>query len=239
MKLLALGAIVGLAFAVEAAAGFGATVVTVTLAARFMPVEQILVALLPVNLLMSITIVARHRSDVAWRTLLARILPWMLGGLGAGVVIASRAPSEGLKTAFALLVMALSVVELGRSVRGAGAGDARWGPVALLGGGVVHGIYACGGPLVVYFASRELPEKARFRATLSALWMVLNAVLLVRYALGSRLSAASLETSALLVAPVIVGMVVGERAHARVSEKAFSRGVYVLLFFAGLALATA
>jgi uncharacterized membrane protein YfcA len=39
-------------------------------------------------------------------------------------------------------------------------------------GGIVHGMFSTGGPLVVIYASRTLPDKGQFRATLCLLWAV-------------------------------------------------------------------
>jgi len=106
----------------------------------------------------------------------------------------------------------------------------------LAGGGFFHGLFASGGPLVVYFASREIPEKGRFRATLSTLWLTLNTVLLISYAFTGRPLAGAATRAAALAPALVAGIVVGEVLHARVDERAFRWIVQGLLFLTGLFL---
>jgi uncharacterized membrane protein YfcA len=54
----------------------------------------------------------------------------------------------------------------------------------LLAAGVVHGMFVCGGPLLVTYASGTLRDKNAFRGTLSAAWVLLNGVLFVTDLLG-------------------------------------------------------
>jgi uncharacterized membrane protein YfcA len=235
---LALAAIVLLAFAVEAAAGFGATIVTVTLAAQFLPIERVLAALVPVNLGLSTYIVARHRRAVDARLLGRRILPWMGAGVGVGLALFQLRHLGFLRLAFAVFVVLLAAVELWRARRAAPATPlpaAGWA-ATLLGAGVIHGLFACGGPLAVYAIGREVADKSRFRATLSALWLIFSAVLVTGYLVGGSLGASTLRDSALLVPSLALGIVAGEWIHHRVSEERFRSGVHLLLLGAGLAL---
>jgi uncharacterized protein len=101
---------------------------------------------------------------------------------------------------------------------------------------VIHGLFACGGPLAVYAIGREIPDKGRFRATLSALWLSFHGVLITNYVLGGELGAATLRESVLLVPSLILGLVAGERLHALVPQARFRQVVSVILLAAGLAL---
>jgi uncharacterized membrane protein YfcA len=110
------------------------------------------------------------------------------------------------------------------------------GAAVLALGGVAHGLFGAGGPMVVYFASRELTDKGRFRATLSALWIVLNLVLLANYASLGLLGGASAKVTLTLAPALLLALFVGERLHRRVDERAFRPMIYLLLLFAGAAL---
>lgn len=226
------------AFLVEAAAGFGGTVITVSLASQLLPVDDILARMLPVNIMLSAYMVLRHRKHVDRRLLFARILPWMGVGLVAGYFVA-RASSPGwLKIAFAVFVLALSVLELvalqrkvvPKKLPGFFAAG------ALLGAGVLHGLFACGGPLAVWTVGREVDDKSVFRSTLSALWLALNVFLLAGFVLDEKMSVLTLRESAVLVPPLILGIVLGERVHARLSPERFRVAIFGLLFVAALVL---
>ncbi len=231
-----LAAIVAVAFLVEAAAGFGSMVVALTVGALFFPMPSLLGWLVPVNLVLSGYLVARGRAHLDWKFLLSAVVPLMTAGLLVGIAL-SRALSdaEWFKRVFAIFVIAVALHQLLR--RAALEPLAR--PIAagaLFAAGVIHGVFATGGPLAVFVASRALPDKAAFRATLAAVWVVLNVLLLPRLWLDGSLSAASLPVSALMLAPLVLGIVAGEWVHHRLDEARFRKVVAALLMVAGATL---
>lgn len=236
--------IVALAFSVEAAVGFGATIVTVALGSMVTRVDAILPAFVPVNVALSLVLVARHRRHVAARLLGRRVLPYVVAGLPLGFWAGRHADEGTLKLCFGVFVVALSALELSRA-RGASGSAAAAGPsqaalapwrgrALLFVGGVVHGAFATGGPMVVYVLGRELgADKARFRATLSLLWLVLNALLVAGFVQAGSVTGATLRTSALFAGALLIGLVLGEQVHRRIDSARFSTYVFGLLGVVG------
>lgn len=110
-------------------------------------------------------------------------------------------------------------------------------PVAalwLLGAGFFQGLYASGGPMLVYYANREFAAKGGFRSTLSAVWAVLTAGMVAVYGLTGKLTTRTLGMSLALVPVLILAIAAGEWLHARVRERAFRLAVLGLLLVAGL-----
>lgn len=233
-----LAALVLVSFLVEAAAGFGSMVVALTVGALFAPVDTLLGLLVPVNLALSVYLVARGWRHVDWRFLGRRVVPLMTVGLVAGTVLTQVVDAQVAKPAFGAFVVlvagwqlraALSV-ESSRPLPEAGR------VLGLLGAGVVHGVFATGGPLAVFVSARELSDKHAFRATLSALWVVMNALVVPRLVQAGAVTGSTLVTSAWLLVPLAAGTVVGERLHAALAEKTFRVAVAALLVVAGLVL---
>jgi uncharacterized membrane protein YfcA len=238
--LVLFAAVVALAFTVEAALGFGSTILAVALGAALLPIDALLAAFVPVNVALSAAMVVRHRKHVDVRLLATRVVPVMAVGLPIGLLALARLDPAPLRAAFGAFVIVLAAVELVRLARPGR--DARSLPraakVALLAlGGVVHGAFGTGGPMAVYVASRVVTDKARMRATLAALWLVLNTVLVATYAVTGAIGAESLARSAWLVPALGLGLLLGEALHARVPERAFRIAVYTLLLGAGAFLA--
>jgi uncharacterized membrane protein YfcA len=100
-------------------------------------------------------------------------------------------------------------------------------------GGIVHGMFSTGGPLVVIYASRALPDKGQFRATLCLLWAVLNTVIIGAYLLEGSITPPIAGTTGLLVPFVIFGIIAGEKIHHKVNEQIFSVIVFSMLFITG------
>jgi hypothetical protein len=239
VTLLLLAHVVLFAFLAETVLGFGATVLAVTFGAHLYPIGELLPALVPVNLAVSIYILARYHEAIDRRLLLRRILPFMGLGLPAGLLVFNLQDNQLLKIVFAAFVVVLSSAELVRHLRRAR--EARplpplGGAALLVAGGFIHGVYGSGGPMVVYVASREIADKGRFRSTLSALWLLLNLVLLGNYVFTGALDGGTLKMSAALLLPVTLAVAAGEWIHGRVAARAFRIAVTALLLFAGIAL---
>ena len=227
-----------LGFAVEALAGFGATVITLAVASQAMSVDSILAAFLPVNLMLSTYLVIRYRRDIDAAYLVRRVLPWMLPGVALGRWWANAGGPDLVRTTFAYFVTSLAAVELYSQFRAKPNRPLSAGPAAaaIAGSGVVHGMFACGGPLLVYAMSREITEKSSLRATLSAVWLTMNTLVVVTLAVAGEIGTASLTTSGLLLLPLFAGATVGEWAHRRLTLHRFRTVVFGLLFVAGALL---
>lgn len=238
--LLVLALIVFLGFLIEAATGFGSMVVALTLGALWFSVNELLGWLLPVNLVLSAYLAARGWRSIQWRFLGTRMIPLMAVGLAFGTLVASRAAETNwLKPMFGVFVMAVAAWQLWSALKPAATTSALPGPArvaALLGAGVIHGIFATGGPLAVFVSARELPEKAAFRASLSLLWLVLNALVMPRLVGAGQVSVATLQTSGLMLLPLALGIGAGEWVHHRLDEGRFRVVVALLLLAAGTVL---
>ncbi|MBL8923636.1 MAG: TSUP family transporter [Myxococcaceae bacterium] len=239
MGVVALALLVLVSFFVEAAAGFGSMVVALTVGAQFMPVDALLGVLVPVNLVLSVYLVLRGRAHVDWRFLGRRVAPLMALGLLAGTLLTRVVDGAVAKPAFGAFVVVVAAWQLKQAL----APVAALRPLpevarvsGLVGAGVIHGVFATGGPLAVFVSARELPDKHAFRATLSALWVVMNGLVMPRLVRDGAVTASTLTTSALLLVPLALGIVLGERAHAALDERRFRVVVAALLLVAGLGL---
>ncbi len=238
--LLLFQAIVLLAFTAEAAIGFGATVITVTLSVLFLPLNVILPAFVPINMVLSAYLVFRHGRQIAWKILLVEVAPAVLAGLAVGIALFRSQKVEALALGFALFVVGLSSVELWRARRAqpVAAPLQRGLRGALLGlGGLVHGCFGTGGPMIVYVLQRRALDKSVFRVSLALVWLVLNGALLANFASLGLLGKASASLSLTLTLTLAPGLLIGEYLHQRLSARRFQLGIFTLLLAAGLTLA--
>ncbi len=235
---VALMVIVAVAFSAEAITGFGATVLTVAMGAHLMPLAVLLPAYVPVNFLLSAWLLARHHRHLDRPLLLRRVLPLVGSGMVLGLLLYRLQPGKSLLIGFGAFVALLAALELWRIARRApGRPPGVWQTrVALVAGGIVHGVYGSGGPLIVYATSKSIADKSAFRVTLSALWLVLGAVLMAHYAMLGQLTTATLLTSVSLLPALGLALLMGEKLHHRVPEAPFRVLVYALLLVAAVSL---
>jgi len=231
----ALALIALVAFATEGAIGFGGTVIAASIGAQLVPLDVLLPAFVPLNLALSGWLLARGVRAVAWRFLAVELaLPVALGAAG-GLALFHVPAKDALALAFGVFVAGLAVLQLARPAERPL--PRVWQLVMLGIGGVAHGLFGTGGPMIVYVARRRLTDKHAFRATLAVLWLVLNVALLVNF-LSLDLYGADTGTLGLVLALVFVpGLVIGDRVHRALDAARFERVVWVMLLGAGAALA--
>ncbi len=228
---------VSLAFSVEAATGFGATVIAVALGVHLFPLDELLPVIVPLGLVLSASIAWRERAHTDRRLLLRRILPLMILGLALGLAVFETASNTALQRVFGLFIVVVALLELWRTRAGAPTAPALppfLRNAALLGAGVIHGLFSSGGPLLVYALGRAPIAKRAFRATLSTVWVVMATALSTAYALRGHVDAGTLTASATLLPVLGLAFLAGNWLHGRLDEQRFRAFVYVLLLAAGL-----
>ena len=228
------------AYAVQTATGFGAMLVCVTFGAQLIGLEEVIRLMVPLSFFQTGYIVIRHRDGIDWSLLLRRVLPLMEVGMGLAFLLLTKVGGPWLGLAFGLMVLALSARDLHHLRRASASVDkpiSRPASVAaLLGAGVIHGIYAAGGPMLVYAIGREGLTKKAFRSTLSMVWIVLNVVLVARFLLAGDYDREVALDILLLIPTVPLGILVGEWVHHKVDERSFKMAVLVLLIAAAISL---
>ena len=239
----AFAACVALGFTVEAAIGFGGTLISVGLGVFFLPLADVLAIFLPLNLLLSFTMVLRTRKSIDVRFLVGRMLPFMALGIPMGLYASARVPASPLKRALGIFLLLFSMRELFSKARPATRDEdaatrtpSRSAPILLVLGGIFHGAFATGGPLAVFVASKQLRDKAVFRSTLTALWLLLNLVVVATYCVQGTLNSATLRASAFLLPVLVLSIALGEWLHRRVPAAKFRLAIQLLLLSIGLSL---
>jgi len=243
-----LALIIAAAHGVQVVIGFGGSILALTFASLVAPVENLLPLLVPLNLGVPLYLSIRYRRSIDRPQLVRRIIPYALLGLPLGFGLFLVIDGSSLTLAYATFIILLASLRLLNVVR------ARRRPASidradeqaptspdkpapsrlwLLGGGLCHGLFATGGPVLILYTAVALPEKQRFRCTMAALWVLLNASLVTGYALHGDLTQETLRITASLAPALIVGVVVGEALHRRISQETFTLLVYVLLLIAG------
>jgi len=237
MSLFLLGCILILAHTAETFLGFGATLIALALGVHLIPLDTLVPVLVILALLQSLWLVVRWFRHIQWGVLLRQILPAAGIGIPIGIWGRGLADEAQLRMILGAFIVAVSSMELVFLFRGGAArGELRWYyriPV-LVAGGIFHGLFATGGPLIVYYASRQLKTHASFRATLSMLWLILNTVLLINFWMLGQIEFQTLEMTALVLPGLVAGILVG--SFIRVKELIFRAVTYTLLLSNGLVL---
>ena len=222
-----------------AISGFGSVVIAITLGAHLYPIEVLLPILVPLTPFVNLYITAKYRKNIDTFVLFRRIIPFMGIGLLVGICVFHFIQGMLLKKLFGFLVVLLSIKELYRlsakkinpSFTSSLASN-----IYIFSAGIIHGIYASGGPLLVYAINKLGLNKSSFRSTLSSLWLLLNIVLTSFYIVSGKITADSAKLTGMLLPVVIIGLVMGEILHRHINEHFFKIFVFLILLFSGFSI---
>ncbi len=228
--------IVLLSYSAQVLSGFGSIVIAVTLGAHLFPIEHLLPILVPLDFLTCGYVALRHFRHTDFAVLFKRIIPFMFVGLGLGIILSHLLAGRVLKIIFGVFIVFISVRELMQIIRP----HARPGTIEkikfiayVFSAGVIYGIYASGGPLLVYAVSKLKLSKGIFRSTLTTLWVLLDVILIVSYWINGGLNIAAFKYVGFLLPVVGLGVLIGEKLHYRVNEYWFRIIIFSILLLAG------
>lgn len=232
-----LGFCIFVAWTIEAMSGFGSIVIALSLGALLLPIPGMLPVLVTLNVFTSSWLAWQHRRHIDGRLLCRTILPAMLLGTALGMVLRDALPGPMLKLLFAGLILWFAGRELWLMRRGAprSAHPALQTQALVGAAGVTHGLFASGGPLLVFALAGRQMDKARFRATLITVWLVLNGVLAAGF-LWQGVTARYVQDLLLYLPVLVVAVWLGNRLHQGLDEQRFRRVVFLLLLVVGAAL---
>lgn len=236
MTLFWLGLVVALAYLVQVAAGFGAGLVGLTLGAFFLPVQDMVALLMPMSTVQTLLVALEDRKAINRRFLLRNVAPLMGAGVIAGFWLIGNRAGEWLRPALGVVILLLVAWEF-RPRRGEAAKAPLWARrLALVFAGVLHGTAGIGGPPLVWATAQSKLPKHTFRATLAAVWVVTNSVLIAQHALAGHYTPEALTRLGWMFPAMLTGGALGQLLFSRVDEQRFRTGVYALLTLAAVAL---
>ena len=232
---IALFGVALLGFGVEGAIGFGGTVIVASIGAQLLPLDELLPAFVPINMVLSAWLVATGWRAIAWRILFVEVAPIVAVGAAVGLALFHVPAKTALALAFGVFVVGLATLQLARPSQADLVMPVRIAMLVL--GGIVHGLFGTGGPMIVYVVRRRVVDKRTFRASLAVLWLTLNVALLVNFASLDLYRRETLDLGLAIALAVVPGLIIGERVHRALDTARFERVVWLGLLGAGAALA--
>ena len=235
--LLLVGLIVFITHTVEAVTGFGCTVLAFPFVIALMgDLEQAKIVLTALAWVLVFYFVVTKFKHIQWKKFRTTLLLSVLG-MPAGMLLFKSLDAGMLKMILGVFIVISAAIQLYKSFVPV-AGTARLpkliGYTFLFAGGIFHGAFAVGGPLIVLYSTRKIPDKGQFRATMCLLWLCLNTVLIFQYIIERKLTF-TIGCEFLFLLPFLVaGIFAGEAIHNKVSEILFKKIVFSILLLVGI-----
>lgn len=235
-QFLAVCAALALAEAIYVLLGFGAGLIAVGTLALVVPnLQDVVVLLLLVNLPAELYVVLASRRHVSWRGVLL-VFVGIAAGIPIGTWLLSVADLSALLTILGLLLVVVGSAFLLTPDRGPQRMPAWTTPPVGLLSGLLTGLFGTGGPPLIFYYQLRGIDKAAFRGTLMAIFLLMTAIRVPSYAAFGLITMPRLWSSAAVFPAVLAGAWIGNRIHLRVDETSFRRMVSIALIVIGLVL---
>lgn len=193
----------------------------------------------------SVIIVAQKRQFVNKKELL-KITCIMLAGMVPGFLIINHfsVNSGVLYKTLGIIVIGFTALGIIRSRR-QGKNNVKkqkrlFNDIVMYGllliSGIVHGMFVCGGPLLVVYANDKLKDSDEFRSTVSAVWIVLNSINMFTDIGAGRFNGNTVILLLISTAVLFLAMLIGNLIYKHMNKKAFMVLTYTLMAISGVSL---
>ena len=233
------GGVLLFTFGLRGSIGFGGSI-GLPLLALVMPVKVLAPAWSLIGIVSSAAIIGHDRRHVSIRDFLG-LLPGCLLGVLAGLFVFATLDAALLARALGAFVMLYAGYTAWLSARPAGAASpvpaAILKPFASFFSGVVGTMFgAMASVFFTMYLDAGRASKQVMRATVSAMLLTLSVIRTIGYAAVGELTLDPVLLCAASLPFMGIGLLVGDRIHSGLSERAFQRVLAAALFACGIPL---
>lgn len=230
---------------IQCITGFAGTVLAMPFSIMLVGFDVARPILNVLGIVASVIIVAQKRQFVNKKELL-KITCIMLAGMVPGFLIINRfsVNSGVLYKTLGIIVIGFTALGIIRSRRQGKNNDKKQNRLfidivmygLLLLSGIVHGMFVCGGPLLVVYANDKLKDSDEFRSTVSAVWIVLNSINMFTDIGAGRFNGNTVILLLISTAVLFLAMLIGNLIYKHMNKKAFMVLTYTLMAISGASL---
>ena len=218
----------------EGVTGFGCTVMAMPFSILLLGLDAARPVLTLYGFLMAVYIIVISHRKIQWKHFFKMISALILG-LPLGILFYNYLSKDILQKALGVFMILISVRGLliaFQKVRQRAVGE-KAALFCAFCGGIIHGAFSSGGPLVIIYAAENLKDKSEFRATLCMVWFTLNGILLAQMIFAGQFPADTALLSLSALPFLAAGAVAGNIAHKKIRDVYFTKIVYTILFLTG------
>lgn len=162
---------------------------------------------------------------------LAIMIVFMIVGMIPGLWLFDKLPQKTLMIVYGVIVVLIGFWKM--FAKGNTDLSKPWNYVALVVAGCMQGMFTSGGPFLVLYATGAMKDKKEFRATVSAVWVVLNIYLCSNMYRHGMYNGHAINLTLYSAIPVAVGIVIGNLINKKIKQETFLKLVYILLILSG------
>ena len=218
---------------IQAITGFAGTLLAMPLSMMLIGVHEAKVILNIMAVLSCLILASKSRKHIQPKILL-NIIAWMAVGMVFGIWIFEHLSLNILLPFYAIMIILIALKKLliKNEIK-----MSKWMlNGVLLAAGIIHGMFVAGGALLVVYASTVLKNKENFRATVAAVWVVLNTGLMISDFVQGYMTPGVIKMAGISILPLFLAIYVGNKIHERIDQKVFMKITYALLLASGISI---
>lgn len=218
---------------IQAITGFAGTLLAMPLSMMLIGVHEAKVILNIMAVLSCLILASKSHKHIQPKILL-NIIAWMAVGMVFGIWIFEHLSLNILLPFYAIMIILIALKKLliKNEIK-----MSKWMlNGVLLAAGIIHGMFVAGGALLVVYASTVLKNKENFRATVAAVWVVLNTGLMISDFVQGYMTPGVIKMAGISILPLLLAIYVGNKIHERIDQKVFMKITYALLLASGISI---
>ena len=218
---------------IQAITGFAGTVLAMPFSILLVGQDFARPILNVVALLVCVVVMVTHHKNIEWKTFLYIIIPTLIGMVG-GIFLREFVTSRYFLKFYGLIICLVSTLFFFKPNPPK---LPRWLEImALLGAGVMHGMFVSGGPLVILAVKSKINDKEKFRSTLVVVWVILNSILLGEDLIMMNWTLDMLWVLLIAIPTIALSLLIGKLLFKKFNNDAFMKFTCILLFISGFTL---
>ncbi|MEJ5989015.1 sulfite exporter TauE/SafE family protein [Ramlibacter sp. PS3R-8] len=223
------------AYFIRGITGFGSGLISVPLLALSQPLQFAVPLVLALDFTASLVLGTSNRQKANWREI-KLLLPFGIIGACAGAFALLSLPTQPVLVALGAFTMFFGFRNI-FGLQPVGLLSRGWAIPAGLAGGAAGTLFGTGGPPYIMYLTRRLLDKGEVRSTFSWLFALDGGFRLVVFLFAGLLLEPKLQIAYLLgLAPMAIGLYIGNKVHLDMTSEGMLKVVGALLVLNGAML---
>lgn len=223
-----------IAYTFRGITGFGSGLIATPLLALFLPLTFIVPFISLLDMTASLTHITHTRQHISWKVIL-RAIPFALIGVPAGLFILQTIDTLILVKALGVFIILFAVYSL-VSPQFKKSSSIIWPAFAGFFGSLIGTMFGTGGPFYVFYFQLQQLDKAVFRATCAAVFLIDGLIRATGFSFSGLYTQSVLLNLAYALPVMLISMYIGNRIHTNITQRTFQKAIGIFLIFSGIAL---
>lgn len=214
---------------IGALTGFGCTVLALPFTISLIGMDCGKPVLTVVGLIQCLVVAISQFKDINWVEV-KKIVFYVAIGMPIGLICYRYLPEDILITILSILMLMVSVKGI-LELKGYKFKSPKNYLLnfLLFFGGIIHGAFVSGGPLLMIYSTEKIKDKDTFRATMCIIWVILNTFLILDGAFSGIYTSTVLMYIMIALPSLFIGIWLANKLTCKVNQRMFNYIIYMVL----------